>query len=110
MPHQLQELRRIKRRQLASVRPPPPSEEAVDRAAVLEAVQMLVNRPAGIIRVGEGGVRVRIGDPIANGEIAGDDGENGEIAGGEDLRAKDGGGGGGGGFERKRKGDCGEDK
>lgn len=83
---------------------------------------MVVNRPAGIISVGESGVRVGIRDPIADGEIAGEGGENGEISGGEDLGAEGGGSGGGRGFERgleeeegvieerEREGDGGEDQ
>lgn len=100
MSHQLQKLRRIKRRQLAPVRPPPPLEESVVGAAVLEAVEVLVDGPAGIIGVRRSGVRVGIGDPFADGEIAREGGENGKVAGGEDLRAESRGGGGGGGFER----------
>lgn len=99
MPHQLQKLRRVKRRKLTPLRPPPPPQKPTVWPPVLKAIQVVVDRPAAIVGVGESRFRVRIGDPIANCQIAGEGGEKGEISRGEDLGAEGGGGGGGRGFE-----------
>lgn len=100
MPHQFQKLRRIKRRKLTPVGPPPPAQKPTVWPPVLEAIEVVVNRPAAIVGVGEGRFGVRIRDPIPDSEIAREGGEEGEISRGEDLGAEGGGGGGGRRFER----------